>query len=83
LIFSPDLVKKIYSIYQKVSPKKYEKWLNAGPFDWGPRPADFIGKTSMKATWIETDSFYYYGEVSSSDPTVIYGKGIKVFKEGV
>ena len=50
-----------------------------GTFEWGPRPVALVGKTSMKAIWKETDSYYYYGETSPKGNR--HGKGITFFKE--
>jgi hypothetical protein len=30
----------------------------------------------MNAQWRESDIYYYYGEVSKTDPTKLHGKGI-------
>ena len=45
-----------------------------GFFDFGPRPEELIGETSMKAEFLETNIYYYYGEVN--DEQRIHGKGI-------
>ncbi len=77
-IFSPDLA-KFYNIVKEQAPKTFEIWLSMGTFEWGPRPAALVGKTSMKAIWKETDSYYYYGETSPRGNR--HGKGITFFKE--
>ena len=46
---------------------------------WGPRPAELIGKTSMKAVWKENYGIYFYGEYSLADPSLKHGKMIKLY----
>jgi hypothetical protein len=79
-VLTPKLF-KLLEIVKEYSPKGYELWSGLPMFDWGPRPVELIGKTSMGAVWIETDNSYYYGETSLADSNVFHGKGIIIFKE--
>jgi hypothetical protein len=40
----------------------YEICRKQPQFEWGTRPAELIGKTSMKAVWNEYEEYDYYGE---------------------
>jgi hypothetical protein len=57
-------------------------WINELPFEWGSRPNELIGKTSMKAKFIDKGNIFYYGETSLDDPDVLHGKGIMLVKDG-
>jgi len=35
----------------------------------------------MNSFWIENDDYYYYGQTSLADPTLMHGKGIYIGKE--
>ena len=39
-------------------------WQSSPKFDWGPRPAEIMGQTSLKAVWVVNNNGYYYGETS-------------------
>jgi hypothetical protein len=54
------------------------------PFDFGPRPNDIKGLTSLFAVEIQDPDgeFLYYGEVLNTDNDVFCGKGVRVTIKG-
>jgi hypothetical protein len=54
------------------------------PFDFGPRPEELKGKTTMMAIENNDDDghYLYFGEISTYDGHSMCGKGIRVWSEG-
>ncbi len=58
-------------IYEKMidyAPAAYDLWSKQEPIEWGLRPAELVGKTSMVAVWQETDKYFYFGETTLTEP---------------
>ncbi len=72
-IFDHEELAKLKGKILNLCPAINEKWESLPDLDWGSRPAELEGKTSMKAKWIENEDGIYYGEVSLDDPNIEHG----------
>ena len=52
-VFDPDILYKIYLKFKQLAPSAYELLIKESRFDWGPKPLELLGKTSIKAFWLE------------------------------
>jgi hypothetical protein len=73
--YNPEMIKFLKKV-KSWSKNIYNLWITLPKFDLGPRPADLVGKTSMKAMLIERQGSIYYGETSLIDSNKKHGKGI-------
>ena len=68
-----ELIDKV----SRVLPRAVQFLCNREPFDFGPRPEELKGRTSMFALECQdVDGDLYFGEVSNYDNNTFCGKGI-------
>jgi len=79
LIFSPEL-RHFYDNLHAYAPAIYDLWLSLPAFDWGPRPIELTGTTSMLAVCMEFTNAFYCGDTSIAEPSKWHGKGILIVK---
>ena len=65
---------------RELAPEVYEKWKELPDFDWGQRPQELIGKSTLKAVFKEYPLSYCYCEHSITDDNVRQGKIIGITK---
>ena len=83
-IFDPEIVANFIQIASCYLPKAVDYLKTLPPFDFGPRPSEMKGLTSMMA--VEKNDkdgdYLYLGEISKYDGTSQCGKGIRVWITG-
>jgi hypothetical protein len=71
---------KFFERWKSLSPNGYELWSQLPQFEWGHRPGELSGTTSMKAVFKEFKNTFYFGETLIVDSSVRHGKGISIMK---
>ena len=82
-IFDPEALANFFEIAAIYLPKAVDLLKTLPPFDFGPRPVELKGITSMMAVenHHSEGKYIYLGEVSKYDNSSMCGKGIRVVTE--
>ena len=83
-IFDPEIVANFFEIASCYLPKAVDFLKTLPPFDFGPRPIELKGLTSMMAVEKndKDEDYIYLGEIAKYDNKTQCGKGIRVWITG-